>query len=146
MSYSGNKKIILHIGITKTGSTALQKFLVDNKELLSEQGAGYYNSSVISSPFQPYKNAEALKFKSMLLCGEGRWADEKLVEEDLSKLKEKGISMIFVSHDLAVTSSLCDRIMVFRKGKCVEEGETRRLIEDPKEEYTKELLSSVLRV
>ena len=88
MSYSGNKKIILHIGITKTGSTALQKFLVDNKELLSEQGVGYYNSSVISSPFQPYKNAEALKFKSMLLCGEGRWADEKLVEEDLSKLKE----------------------------------------------------------
>ena len=88
MSYSGNKKIILHIGITKTGSTALQKFLVDNKELLSEQGVGYYNSSVISSTFQPYKNAEALKFKSMLLCGEGRWADEKLVEEDLSKLKE----------------------------------------------------------
>ena len=86
----------------------------------------------------------------VLLCDEATSAldvsAQAIIVGHLSKLKEKGISMIFVSHDLAVTSSLCDRIMVFRKGKCVEEGETRRLIEDPKEEYTKELLSSVLKV
>ena len=86
----------------------------------------------------------------ILLCDEATSAldvsAQAIIVEHLSKLKDRGISMIFVSHDLAVTSSLCDRIMVFKNGKCVEEGETRSVITEPKVEYTRELLSSVLKV
>ena len=86
----------------------------------------------------------------VLLCDEATSAldvsAQAVIVEHLSKLKEKGISMIFVSHDLAITSSLCDRIMVFKNGKCVEEGDTRKVINNPGEDYTKELLSSVLKV
>ena len=59
---------------------------------------------------------------------------------------EKGMSVIFVSHDLAVVRSLCDRVMVMCGGKLVEEGRTADVIHHPKEDYTKILISSVLEV
>lgn len=52
--------------------------------------------------------------------------------------------MIFVSHDLAVVSTLCDRIIVMHGGKIVEEGKTERIISSPQNEYTKELTASVM--
>ena len=58
--------------------------------------------------------------------------------------REKNMSMIFVSHDLAVVSTLCDRIIVMHGGKIVEEGETERIISSPQNEYTKELTASVM--
>ena len=84
----------------------------------------------------------------ILLCDEATSAldvsAQAVIVKHLDNLKKRGISMIFVSHDLALTSSLCDRIMVFKRGKCVEEGEARSVIDNPKEGYTKQLLSSVL--
>ena len=48
---------------------------------------------------------------------------------------------IYISHDLAVVAQLADRIMVLRYGNLVEEGDTRQLLANPKEEYTRQLLS-----
>ena len=48
---------------------------------------------------------------------------------------------IYISHDLAVVAQIADRIMVLRHGFEVETGETRQMIENPKENYTRELLS-----
>jgi peptide/nickel transport system ATP-binding protein len=48
---------------------------------------------------------------------------------------------IYITHDLAVVAQLADRIMVLRYGELVEEGNTRDLLENPKEEYTRQLLS-----
>ena len=48
---------------------------------------------------------------------------------------------IYITHDLAVVSQLADRIMVLRYGDLVEEGDTREMLADPKEEYTRQLLS-----
>ena len=60
--------------------------------------------------------------------------------------KNQGMSMIFVSHDLAVVRSICDRVMVMYHGKLVEEGPVADVIHDPREDYTKKLISSVLEV
>ncbi|MBO4290356.1 MAG: ABC transporter ATP-binding protein [Lachnospiraceae bacterium] len=60
--------------------------------------------------------------------------------------RETGTSVIFVSHDLAVVSCLCDRIAVMKDGAIVEEGEVRQIIENPKEAYTKKLISSVMEI
>ena len=63
----------------------------------------------------------------------------------LRELREKeGLSIIFVSHDLALVSMLCDRIMVMKNGECVEEGETGKVLGDPQHEYTKELLDNLI--
>ena len=48
---------------------------------------------------------------------------------------------IYISHDLAVVAQLADRIMVLRYGNLVEENDARELLANPKEEYTKQLLS-----
>ena len=52
-----------------------------------------------------------------------------------------GTAAIYISHDLAVVAQIADRIMVLRHGFEVETGETRQMIENPKEDYTHELLS-----
>ena len=56
----------------------------------------------------------------------------------------KGLSIIFVSHDLALVSMLCDRIMVMKDGEVVECGETKDVLGNPQHEYTKELLENLI--
>ncbi|MBW2438952.1 MAG: ABC transporter ATP-binding protein [Deltaproteobacteria bacterium] len=48
---------------------------------------------------------------------------------------------IYITHDLAVVAQLADRIMVLRYGELVEENNARELLANPKEDYTRELLS-----
>jgi len=48
---------------------------------------------------------------------------------------------LYISHDLAVVAQMADRIMVLRYGEMVEENETEKLLSNPQEKYTKELLS-----
>ena len=83
----------------------------------------------------------------ILLCDEITSAvdvsSQKQVVELLKKLNEsRKLSCIFVSHDIALVSMLCGRIMIMKDGCCVEEGETAAVISDPKNEYTKLLIES----
>ena len=48
---------------------------------------------------------------------------------------------LYITHDLAVVAQMADRIMVLRYGNLVEEGAARELLDNPKEEYTKQLLA-----
>ena len=48
---------------------------------------------------------------------------------------------LYITHDLAVVAQMADRIMVLRYGNLVEENAARELLDNPKEEYTKQLLS-----
>jgi oligopeptide transport system ATP-binding protein len=57
--------------------------------------------------------------------------------------KEYGLTMLFVSHDLAVVKHIADRIVVLFKGEIVEEGTGRELFENPQQEYTRQLLQSI---
>jgi len=56
-------------------------------------------------------------------------------------IKELNSAAIYITHDLAVVSQVADRIMVLRHGKLVEEGETREMLVNPKQDYTRALLS-----
>ncbi len=63
------------------------------------------------------------------------------------RLKEKGeISVIFISHDLALVQGICDRIFVMRDGKAVEEGTTDKILSDPDDPYTRALIDAVFDV
>ncbi len=56
-------------------------------------------------------------------------------------VKHQDTAAIYVSHDLAIVAQMADRIMVLRSGDLVEEGVARELLDDPKAEYTRQLLS-----
>ncbi len=48
---------------------------------------------------------------------------------------------IYITHDLAIVAQIADRIMVLRNGKLVEENDARKMLADPKEDYTRRLLA-----
>ncbi len=54
--------------------------------------------------------------------------------------RERDLTVLFVSHDLAVVSELCDRIAVFYAGEIVETGTTEEIIERPRHPYTQALM------
>lgn len=65
----------------------------------------------------------------------------------LMELREKfNISLLFITHDLAVARYICDRIAVMYLGKIVESGRTEELIENPIHPYSIALISSVPRL
>ncbi|TYO64060.1 ABC transporter ATP-binding protein [Bradyrhizobium hipponense] len=62
----------------------------------------------------------------------------------LQDLKARlGMSYLFVSHDLNVVRLLCDRVIVMRAGRIVEEGYSEKVLSDPQDDYTKELLTAI---
>ena len=66
------------------------------------------------------------------------------IVELLKKLnKEKGTAIIFISHDLSLVSRLCERVVVMKNGSIVETGSAEDIFENPKEQYTKELISAI---
>ena len=65
----------------------------------------------------------------------------------LNDLREKlGFAMIFVSHDLALVGRLAHKITVMYAGQVVEQGTTCEILTDPRHEYTRGLLGSVLSI
>lgn len=62
----------------------------------------------------------------------------------LKMKKEVRMTFLFITHDLALASEICDQLAVMQKGRIVEAGSADQILFRPQEEYTKELLSSVL--
>ena len=63
----------------------------------------------------------------------------------IRKIKAKyGISILLVSHDLAVIRMLADRTIVMLEGKIIESGLTDQILEDPQHEYTQQLVHSLI--
>jgi peptide/nickel transport system ATP-binding protein len=54
-----------------------------------------------------------------------------------------GMSYLFVSHDLNVVRLLCDRVIVMRSGRIVEQGSSESVLGNPQDAYTKELLTAI---
>ncbi|MEM9626187.1 MAG: ABC transporter ATP-binding protein [Pseudomonadota bacterium] len=67
--------------------------------------------------------------------------------ELLRKLRnEKGLSYLFISHDLKVVRALCHRVMVMQQGKIVEQGPVSEVLVNPKTDYTKRLVRAAFEI
>jgi ABC-type glutathione transport system ATPase component len=84
----------------------------------------------------------------ILLCDEPTTALDVTVQAEvlglLADLRASRLSLLFVSHDLAVVASLCDRVVVFRDGQVVETGTTSEIVNRPAQPYTQALVDAVL--
>ncbi len=57
--------------------------------------------------------------------------------------EKKGTAILFISHDLSLIETLCDKIIVMKDGEIVESGRCEDIFKNPKMQYTKELLAAV---
>ena len=81
----------------------------------------------------------------LLICDEPTSAlDVSIQAQILNLLKdiqdELHLTMLFISHDLPVIRQMCDRIIVLKNGAVCETKDTEELFNNPKHEYTKELI------
>ncbi|MFR8169498.1 MAG: ABC transporter ATP-binding protein [Marvinbryantia sp.] len=117
---------------------------------LTPEFAARYPHEVSGGQCQRAAIARALAVNpSILICDEATSAldvtVQKQVLELLINLKEKkNLSFLLICHDLALVQAFCDKVLVLRRGKVVEQGTPDDIINHPKEEYTKILVDSVL--
>ncbi|MDA3780304.1 MAG: ABC transporter ATP-binding protein [Bacteroidales bacterium] len=83
---------------------------------------------------------------ALLIADEPTTALDVLVQnsilELLKELQQKyGMSIIFITHDLAVISQIADKIIIMKDGKIVEGGDTKKIFNSPNHPYTKGLLN-----
>lgn len=83
----------------------------------------------------------------LLICDEPTTALDVTVQRQVLELldeavRERGTSLLFVSHDLAVVAGTCDRILVMEHGRIVEAGPVVEVLSDPRHDYTKKLLAA----
>ncbi|MDA7705855.1 ABC transporter ATP-binding protein [Flavobacteriaceae bacterium] len=83
----------------------------------------------------------------ILIADEPTTALDVTVQKDIIALlktlqEEYKMSVIFISHDLALVSEIADRILVMYKGNIIESGDTKSVFKTPKEDYTKALIGA----
>lgn len=83
----------------------------------------------------------------ILIADEPTTALDVTVQKEIIKLlkdlqQETEMSIIFISHDLALVSEIADRVLVMYKGEIVEQGKTNEIFHNPKHNYTKALIAS----
>jgi ABC-type dipeptide/oligopeptide/nickel transport system ATPase component len=87
----------------------------------------------------------------LLLCDEPTTALDVTVQSQILRLldrlrRERGLALLFVSHDLPVVAQLAQRIAVMRSGSIVEDGNVDQIIGRPRHEYTQSLIAAAVAV
>lgn len=82
-----------------------------------------------------------------MVCDEATSALDKTVQVQIIELlqtlrREKGVALLFITHDLALVQSFADRVVVMRGGRIVEQGSTEQVFERPKDAYTSALIAA----
>ena len=124
-------------------------------ELLEKVGltpdfANKYPHQVSGGQCQRAAIARALAVEPcILVCDEATSALDVTVQKQIIELldelrKNRDLSIIFICHNLALVQSFCDRVLVLCDGEVVEEGTPDEIINNPKAEYTRLLVDSIL--
>ena len=115
---------------------------------LPPEAAGRYPHEFSGGQLQRVSIARALALRPrVLLCDEPVSALDVSVQAQILNLladlkAQYGPAVLFITHDLGVVRSVADRILVLHRGRAVEEGPAARILSDPRDPYTRELLAA----
>lgn len=70
----------------------------------------------------------------------------QIIDLLLKLQRDRGLSYLFISHDLKVVRAMCHRVMVMQDGKIVEEGPVNQVLVEPKTDYTKRLVRAAFEI
>ncbi|VGO22935.1 ATP-binding cassette domain-containing protein [Pontiella sulfatireligans] len=87
----------------------------------------------------------------LLVADEPTTALDVTVQREILNLlaelsKKVNLSVLMITHNFGIVSDLADHVCVMKKGKIVEEGQTRQVLDDPQHDYTKQLMAAVPRL
>lgn len=127
----------------------------DNKQLLKmvglkEEYEDKFPKELSGGECQRAAIARAFSVKpKFLLCDEitsalDVCAQAKIIDLLIDLCEEYSTGVLFVSHDLALVSSFCSRILILKHGEIVEYGDTKSIIKSPSHPYTVDLLEHML--
>ena len=137
---------------SKVGNVSKARLIKESRKVLAEIGVDYINPTamidtvsfeerkIIEVAMAMYSNPKLLIVDetTTALSQKGR---EK-VYEIMQDMKKQGNSIIFISHDLGVVKALCNRVVVMRHGRIVEEGPADQVFHHPREGYTRQLIAA----
>ena len=119
---------------------------------LPPEYAGRYPHQVSGGQCQRAAIARALAIEPrLLICDEITSALDVTVQKEILELlnalrtqQGRDLSILFICHDISLVQQFCDRVLVMYRGEIVEEGTPDEVIRNPKNDYTKRLIDSVL--
>jgi ABC-type dipeptide/oligopeptide/nickel transport system ATPase component/ABC-type dipeptide/oligopeptide/nickel transport system permease subunit len=139
------------LGISKAEATArAMKLLADVGIVNPERTFRAYPHEVSGGMAQRVLIAGAISCEpDLIIADEPTTALDVTVQADVLDLirdlqRRLGVGVILVTHNFGVVADLCDRVVVMQNGRLVEEGPVREILRNPKQEYTRTLLGSML--
>jgi len=88
---------------------------------------------------------------ALLIADEATSALDVITQSEILALfrhlnRSSGMSILYISHDLASVAGICDRIAILREGQIVETGTTEQVLTGPRHEYTQRLMAAMPRL
>lgn len=151
IGYTIARPLIIHEGISFDEAKDTVISMLDRVGLSKD----YFNrfpNQLSGGQRQRVAIARAIILKpKILICDEPTSALDVSVQEQILDLlvdlrDQLGVTMIVISHDMAVIGYLSSRVFVMRDGEIVEEGATEQVLNTPKAPYTKRLMAAVYKV
>ncbi|WP_292599444.1 ABC transporter ATP-binding protein [Mesorhizobium sp.] len=140
-----------HLGLAWSQSYARAKTLLERVRLLDPDAAlRAYPHQLSGGQKQRVAIAAAIAAgPKLLIADEATSALDTIVQAEIVALigqlvAEDGMTLLFVSHDIALAAELAERIAVFRHGELVELGATAQIVARPRHAYTRALLDAHL--
>ncbi len=142
--------LILHKGLTQEAASAraldlLQLVRIPEPERRLKQ----YPHELSGGMRQRVVIAMAMTCEpKLLIADEPTTALDVTIQAEILALinrlkREKGMAVLFITHDMAVVAQMADRVVVMYQGRIVETGTVTEIFENPRENYTRALLAAV---
>ena len=131
---------------TKRIKKLIKKVKLDNVENLLDK----YPHQISGGQKQRVMIVMALSCNpQLLIADEPTTALDVTIQKEIIEIlknlqKSEKLSILFISHDLRLVSNISDKILIMKNGKIIEQGSNKNIINYPKENYTKALLSLII--